>query len=84
MLAQGLLIAWASAVVAPLAGTVLAYVLAYVIQYRSFGWSIPTSPQPRFWVENLATGDGGGDRARPCTRSCGCGRSSPAANLRTE
>jgi putative ABC transport system permease protein len=31
----------------------LAYVLAYVIQYRSFGWSIPTTPQPRFWIENL-------------------------------
>ncbi len=54
VLAQGLLIAWASAAVAPVAGTVLAYVLAYVIQYRSFGWSIPTSPQPRFWAENLA------------------------------
>jgi putative ABC transport system permease protein len=52
VLAQGLLIACASAAVAPVAGTVLAYVLAYVIQYRSFGWSIPTSPQPRFWVEN--------------------------------
>jgi putative ABC transport system permease protein len=30
---------------------VLSYVLAYVIQYRSFGWSIPTSPQPQFWIE---------------------------------
>ena len=27
--------------------------LSYVIQYRSFGWSIPTSPQPRFWVDGL-------------------------------
>ncbi len=45
VVAQGLLIAWASAVVAPVAGTVLAYVLAYVIQYRSFGWSDP-DPRP--------------------------------------
>jgi putative ABC transport system permease protein len=51
VLGQGLLIAWTSAAVAAVAGTVLAYVLSYVIQYRSFGWSIPTSPQPRFWVE---------------------------------
>jgi putative ABC transport system permease protein len=57
VLGQGLLIAWIAAAVASLAGTILAYVLAYVIQYRSFGWSIPTSPQPRFWIENglLAT-----------------------------
>ncbi len=54
VVAQGLLIAWASATVAPVAGTVLAYVLAYVIQYRSFGWSIPTHAQPRFWAENFA------------------------------
>jgi putative ABC transport system permease protein len=53
VLGQGVLIAAASALIAPVAGTILAYVLAYVIQYRSFGWSIPTSPQPRFWVENL-------------------------------
>jgi putative ABC transport system permease protein len=54
VLAQGLLIAWASALVAAVAGTVLAYVLAYVIQYRSFGWSIPTHAHPRFWAENVA------------------------------
>jgi putative ABC transport system permease protein len=53
VLGQGLILAWTAAVVASLAGTILAYVLAYVIQYRSFGWSIPTGPQPRFWVENL-------------------------------
>jgi putative ABC transport system permease protein len=53
VLGQGLLIAWVAAAVASLAGTILAYVLAYVIQYRSFGWSIPTGPQPRFWIENL-------------------------------
>jgi putative ABC transport system permease protein len=53
VLGQGLLIAWTAAVVASMAGTILAYVLAYVIQYRSFGWSIPTAPQPRFWLENL-------------------------------
>jgi putative ABC transport system permease protein len=50
---QGLIIAWTAAIVACAAGTVLAYVLAYVIQYRSFGWSIPTSPQPWFWMENM-------------------------------
>ncbi len=53
VLGQGVLIALASACIAPVAGTILAYVLAYVIQYRSFGWSIPTTPQPIFWVENL-------------------------------
>jgi len=53
VLGQGLLIAWTAAAVASVAGTILAYVLAYVVQYRSFGWSIPTGPQPRFWIENL-------------------------------
>jgi putative ABC transport system permease protein len=53
VLSQGILIAWASALVAPAAGTILAYVLAYVIQYRSFGWSIPTHPEPRFWIQNF-------------------------------
>ncbi|MDB5291519.1 MAG: hypothetical protein JWL69_2760 [Phycisphaerales bacterium] len=54
VLGQGVLIAWVSAAVACVSGTLLAYVLAYVIQYRSFGWSIPASPQPRFWVQDLA------------------------------
>jgi putative ABC transport system permease protein len=53
VLGQGLLIAWTSAAVAAVAGTALAYVLSYVIQYRSFGWSIPTTPQPQFWLEAL-------------------------------
>jgi putative ABC transport system permease protein len=53
VLGQGMLIAAASAIIAPVAGTILAYVLAYVIQYRSFGWSIPTTPQPRFWLQNF-------------------------------
>jgi putative ABC transport system permease protein len=53
VLGQGLLIAWASAMVAAVAGTILAYVLAYVIQYRSFGWSIPTHPQPWFWLQDF-------------------------------
>jgi putative ABC transport system permease protein len=48
---EGLIIALLASAVAIAAGTVLAYVLSYVIQYRSFGWSIPTSPQPRYWVE---------------------------------
>jgi putative ABC transport system permease protein len=56
VMSQGLLIAVVAAVVACLAGTVLAYVLAYVIQYRSFGWSIPTSPQPQFWWQVIAVG----------------------------
>ncbi len=51
VIGQGMLIAWISALVACVAGTALAFVLSYVIQYRSFGWSIPTQPQPRFWVE---------------------------------
>jgi putative ABC transport system permease protein len=54
VLGQGVIIAWIAAIIASVAGTVLAYVLAYVIQYRSFGWSIPTSAQPRFWLQNLA------------------------------
>ncbi|HSV13890.1 MAG TPA: ABC transporter permease [Tepidisphaeraceae bacterium] len=53
VLGQGIVIAWASALIAPVAGTVLAYILAYVIQYRSFGWSIPTHAQPMFWVQNF-------------------------------
>jgi putative ABC transport system permease protein len=53
VLGQGVIIAWASALVAPVAGTLLAYVLAYVIQYRSFGWSIPTHPHPEFWMQNF-------------------------------
>lgn len=53
VVAQGALIALVSAAVAAVAGTALAYVLAYVIQYRSFGWSIPAGPQPGLWVENV-------------------------------
>jgi putative ABC transport system permease protein len=53
VLAQGLIMAWISAIVAAAAGTMLAYVLAYVIQYRSFGWSIPVTLQPKFWIECL-------------------------------
>jgi putative ABC transport system permease protein len=30
-------------------------VLSYVIQYRSFGWSIPTGPHPRYWIEAFVT-----------------------------
>lgn len=54
VLGQGLIIAVTSAAIAAVAGTVLAYVLSYVIQYRSFGWSIPTSPQPKFWIGALS------------------------------
>ena len=83
VLAQGLLIAWASAAVAPLAGTLLAYVLAYVIQYRSFGWSIPTAPHPRFWAENfaLATAAAACAAVYPIVRLRSI---PPAASLRTE
>jgi putative ABC transport system permease protein len=83
VLGQGLLIAWASAAVAPVAGTLLAYVLAYVIQYRSFGWSIPTSPHPLFWAENfgLATAAAACAAVYPIVRL----RSTPpAASLRSE
>jgi putative ABC transport system permease protein len=80
---QGLLIAWTSAAVAAVAGTVLAYVLAYVIQYRSFGWSIPTSPQPRFWAEafGIATGAAVVAAVYPVYR---LRRTAPAASLREE
>jgi putative ABC transport system permease protein len=83
VLSQGMLIAWSSALVAPLAGTVLAYILAYVIQYRSFGWSIPTHPEPKFWLQNfyLATTAALMAAIYPIHRL----RSSPpAANLRPE
>jgi putative ABC transport system permease protein len=53
LMTEGLLIALIAASIAIVAGTLLAYILAYVIQYRSFGWSIPTTPQPRFWIEAL-------------------------------
>jgi putative ABC transport system permease protein len=53
LLAEGLLIALTAAGVAIVAGSVLAYILAHVIQYRSFGWSIPTLPRPRFWVQTV-------------------------------
>ena len=48
------IIAWTAAIVASVSGTLLAFVLAYVVQYRSFGWSIPTTVQPRFCVQNFA------------------------------
>ncbi len=80
---QGVVIAVVSAVVASAAGTLLAYVLAYVIQYRSFGWSIPASAQPRFWAENVALGVAAAlvAAAYPILR---LRRTPPAANLRQE
>ncbi|HMO27209.1 MAG TPA: ABC transporter permease, partial [Tepidisphaeraceae bacterium] len=51
LVSEGLLIALIASAIAIIGGTVLAYILAYVIQYRSFGWSIPTTVQPRFWME---------------------------------
>jgi putative ABC transport system permease protein len=50
LVTEGLLIALIAAGIAVVGGTVLAYILAYVIQYRSFGWSIPTTVQPQFWI----------------------------------
>ena len=47
LLAEGLLIALTAALVAIIAGTLLAWILASVIQYRSFGWSIPTALRPQ-------------------------------------
>ena len=66
-----------------MAGTVLGYVLAYVIQYRSFGWSIPTHAQPRFMVREPGPGDGGGGvrRRLPILR---LRRTPPAASLRLD
>lgn len=83
VLGQGMLIAWISAGVAAIAGTVLAYVLSYVIQYRSFGWSIPTSPQPRFWTEAfiLATVAAGVAAVYPVYRLT---KTPPAESLRQE
>ena len=83
VVSQGLLLAWISAAVAPIAGTLLAYVLAYVIQYRSFGWSIPTHPQPRFWLQNcwIATAAALVAAVYPILR---LRRVSPAASLRPE
>ena len=83
MLGQGLLIAWTSALVAAVAGTALAYVLAYVIQFRSFGWSIPTHPLPRFWIESLLLASAAAVVATiyPAFR---IQADSPAGNLRQE
>jgi putative ABC transport system permease protein len=83
LLAQGFLIAWISAAIAAVAGTALAYVLAYVIQYRSFGWSIPTSPWPRYWAEDfvLATAAAIVAMIYPAWR---LRRSPPAGSLREE
>jgi putative ABC transport system permease protein len=83
VLGQGVLIAWVSAAVAAVAGTVLAYVLSYVIQYRSFGWSIPTSPQPQFWAEAfaLATAAAAVAAVYPVYR---LRRTAPAESLRQE
>ncbi len=83
VLGQGMLIAVASATIAPVAGTILAYVLAYVIQFRSFGWSIPTTPQPIFWGENflLAIAAALAAAVYPIYR---LQSSSPAENLRSE
>jgi putative ABC transport system permease protein len=50
---EGVIIAIAGAVLASAAGTALAYLLAYVIQYRSFGWSIPMQVQPKLWLDVL-------------------------------
>jgi putative ABC transport system permease protein len=51
---EGVIIAIVGAVLASAAGTALAYLLAYVIQYRSFGWSIPMQVQPRLWIDMLS------------------------------
>ena len=61
----------------------LAYVLAYVIQYRSFGWSIPTGPQPRFWLQTfaLATAAAVAAAIYPILR---LRRTPPASGLRAE
>lgn len=83
VLGQGLIIAFTAALVSCAAGTILAYVLAYVIQYRSFGWSIPTTAQPRFWWQNLAMAAAAAAVATvyPAIR---LRRSPPAGGLRQE
>jgi putative ABC transport system permease protein len=83
VLGQGAIIAWTAAIVASAAGTLLAFVLAYVVQYRSFGWSIPTSVQPRFWLQNLllATAAAGVATIYPAIR---LRRAPPAGALRHE
>jgi putative ABC transport system permease protein len=83
VLGQGMVIAWIAALVSCAAGTVLAFVLAYVIQYRSFGWSIPTTAQPRFWWQNLvlATAAAAIATLYPALR---LRRSPPAGGLRQE
>ncbi|MGN6368415.1 MAG: FtsX-like permease family protein [Phycisphaerae bacterium] len=58
LLAEGLLIALTAAAVAIVAGTLLAWILASVIQYRSFGWSIPTALRPRFWLSTAGLAGG--------------------------
>ncbi len=58
LLAEGLLIALTAALVAILAGTLLAWILASIIQYRSFGWSIPTALRPRYWLSTASLAAG--------------------------
>ncbi len=83
VISQGALIAWTSAAIACIAGTALAYVMSYVIQYRSFGWSIPTSPYPRYWVESFIISSAAAVVAGiyPIYRLV---RTPPAVNLRQE
>ena len=51
---EGLLIALVAVALAIAAGAALGEILASVIQYRSFGWTIDTAPQPMAWAQAAA------------------------------
>ncbi|MEL6328997.1 MAG: FtsX-like permease family protein [Planctomycetota bacterium] len=48
--AEAVLLGAAAVLISIVAGTTLAEILAKVIQVRSFGWTINTSPQPLAWA----------------------------------
>jgi len=64
-------------------GTLLAAILAKVIQYRSFGWSIPLSLEPGIWISTIALAAAAAPAAGlyPLIRVL---RLSPAAVMREE
>lgn len=51
---EGLLIAIVAVGLAVAAGSALGEILAGVIQYRSFGWTIDTEPRPMAWAQAAA------------------------------
>jgi putative ABC transport system permease protein len=51
--AEGLVPALTAAAMSLVVGTALAWILAKVVQFRSFGWAIPLEPQPGIWARTV-------------------------------